>query len=189
MIPAHALRPHMVVVLEGRTWRVLEVRSQAGGAQAKGGVHARLLDVRDRREVERRLRPDDRLETAEVDTRTLRYSYRQGDEYHFLDPGTYETVPVPAEFLGPLLPFLVDDLPVRFESLEGRIVGCRFPDSVELRVTSTGPPTGQPGTNVWKEAFLENGMMIKVPPFIRSGEFVRVSVPERTYLERVRREP
>lgn len=187
MVPAHALRPHMVVSMDGQVWRVLEVKSHAGGAQTKGTVHARFVNLRTRNETDRRFRPEDRVETAEVQVRSLEYSYRDGDDYVFLDPGTYDPVPVPGTVLGPFLPFLTDGLPVQFEYLEGDPVGCRFPDSVELRIASTGPPMHQAEANVWKEAFLENGLMVKVPPFIETGETVRIEVATHRYLARVHR--
>lgn len=187
MVVAQSLRPHMVVLLDGQVWRVLDVKAHAGGAQTRGVVHARLLNVRTRNESERRFRPEDRVEEGEVEFRTLQYSYRDGNDHVFLDPRTYDPVPVPADFLGDRVPFLTDGLPVLFECLGGDLVGCRFPESVELRVASTAPASRQAEANVWKEAFLENGVMIKVPPFIESGETVRVRVADRTYLERVHR--
>ena len=187
MALASELRPHMVVTIDQETWRVLEVDAHAGGAQTKGTVHVRILNLRTRNESERRFRFGDRVEEAEVQVRVLRYSYRDGDDYHFLDPRTYETVPVPGSFLGPFLPFLTDGLELKIEFLGDDPVGCRFPETVDLEITSTGPSLHQAEANVWKEAWLANGMMVKVPLFLRTGERVRVDVRTQKYLERVHR--
>ena len=53
---------------------------------------------------------------------------------------------------------------------------------VDVKVANTMPPArSHGGMNVWKEARLENGVTIMVPPFIAPGEMIR----ERgTYVER-----
>lgn len=185
MVLASELRPHMTVRMDDQVWRVVEVTSHAGGAQTKGTVHALFRNLRTRNESDRRFRPEDRIESAEVEVRTLDYSYRAGNDYVFIDPRTFDPVPVPASFLGPLVPFLTDGLAVQIEFLEGDPVGCRFPGAVEMRVAATAPALHQPGANVWKDAFLENGMSIKVPLFIETGEVVRLEVATQKYLERV----
>ena len=54
-------------------------------------------------------------------------------------------------------------------------IGVLFPDVVEARVAETAPPFHAQGTdNVWKEARLENGARVMVPPFIGVGETIRV---------------
>ena len=40
--------------------------------------------------------------------------------------------------------------------------------------------------NVWKEARLENGVAVMVPPFIDVGEWVRVDVESGRYVERAK---
>ncbi len=187
MVIAAELRPHQVVRMDDQVWRVLEVKAHGGGAQTRGVVHARFLNVKTRNETERRFRPEDRLEEAEIQMKSLTYSYRHGDEYHFLDPRTYETTPVPAALLGPFLPFLTDELPVQMEFLVGEVIGCRFPDSVELKVASTGPTHHQAEANVWKDAFLDNGMTVKVPLFVETGDRIRLDVRTQKYLERMRK--
>jgi hypothetical protein len=40
--------------------------------------------------------------------------------------------------------------------------------------------------NVWKEARLENGVAVMVPPLIDVGEWVRVDVESGRYVERAK---
>jgi elongation factor P len=63
-----------------------------------------------------------------------------------------------------------------------------FPDIVEARVLSTAPPSHSQQDSAWKEAVLENGISIRVPLFIGSGELVRVEVKTGRYIERARAE-
>ncbi|MEM9420711.1 MAG: hypothetical protein AAGA25_16920 [Planctomycetota bacterium] len=40
-------------------------------------------------------------------------------------------------------------------------------------------------TNVMKEAVCETGLKVRVPPFIKEGEVVRINTETREYLNRV----
>jgi elongation factor P len=74
-------------------------------------------------------------------------------------------------------------VPVEF--VDGRLIGLVMPDVVDIAVTHTTPPArSHGGTNVWKEARLENGVTIMVPPFIAPGEMIRVDVTRGMYVER-----
>lgn len=55
-----------------------------------------------------------------------------------------------------------------------------------LKVTTTGSAVKGDSDAVWKSAVLENGMEIKVPPFIEVGDTVKVNVYTGQYVERVK---
>lgn len=61
-----------------------------------------------------------------------------------------------------------------------------FPESVDLRVTSTAQPMHQRETSALKEAVLENGMEVLVPLFIKEGELIQTKVATGKYLDRVK---
>jgi elongation factor P len=87
--------------------------------------------------------------------------------------------------LGRAATFLVESMTVPVELIDAHPVGIVMPDIVELKVADTAPPVRTHGdTNVWKEATLENGVKLMVPPFITAGETIRVDVEAGTYVER-----
>ena len=54
-------------------------------------------------------------------------------------------------------------------------------------MADTAAPYHTPGTdNVWKEAKLDNGVKVMVPPFIHVGEAIRVDVESGRYVERAK---
>ena len=66
-------------------------------------------------------------------------------------------------------------------------MGVKLPDSMELVVEYTEPGLkGATVTNTNKPAKLENGVTIQIPPFIESGEKIRVNPTEAKYIERVK---
>ena len=71
--------------------------------------------------------------------------------------------------------------------INDKAVSIEIPDFVELAVTDT-PPTlaGATATNQYKEATLETGLKVQVPPFIKGGEKIRIDTRTGEYLERVK---
>ena len=65
-------------------------------------------------------------------------------------------------------------------------IGVDLPDTMELKVVQT-EPTLQKATAsaVMKPATLETGLVIQVPPFVNSGDKVKVDTSEARYVQRV----
>ena len=67
------------------------------------------------------------------------------------------------------------------------MISFEVPNVVELEVTHTPPAIkGATATNQPKEAVLETGAKIRVPPFIDEGTVVRVDTRNGEYLERAK---
>jgi elongation factor P len=100
---------------------------------------------------------------------------------------TYEQTHLSAEDLGDAAQWLMPGLKIQVEFYDGSPIGIELPASMELTVTYTEPGLkGATVTNSNKPATLENGVSIQVPPFIESGERIRVNPTEGRYMERVK---
>ena len=67
------------------------------------------------------------------------------------------------------------------------MISIELPQTVDLRVTDTPPvAAGATATNQLKEAELETGLKVRVPPFIVNGELVRVKTEDGEYLGRAK---
>lgn len=186
MIPATGLHPGMAVRLDGAAYRVLEAEAHGGSGKPSGFVHARLLRLGAGTETERRFRLDEKVEALDLSKRGLEYSYQTGDEFYFMDPASFEQLPVPREILGEAEPFLKEGMRVHVELLGEQPVAVILPETVDLRVTSTAAPMHAHETSTLKRAVLENGMEVLVPLFIKEGEVIRIAVAGKKYVERVR---
>ena len=61
----------------------------------------------------------------------------------------------------------------------------QLPTSVVLEVTETEPGIrNATATNTFKPATMETGIIVQVPPFISSGEKIRVNTDDGSYIER-----
>jgi elongation factor P len=184
MLVASELKPGMVLRMEGQIYRALEVESRAGAAKLGGVVKAKLTNVRSGRMWEPHLRPQERVEVLQVERQLLEFLFRQGNTCTFMNPNTYEQIEVSGELLGPAEQFLQAGMEVPVEFFEGAPISAVLPDIMEARIVDTAPATRSQQDNAWKEARLDNGLVIRVPLFIAPGESVRVNLHTSQYVER-----
>jgi elongation factor P len=188
MVIATELRAGMAVRIEGQVYKVLEVESKAGAAKLGGVVKAKLSNVISGRMWEPHFRPQERLDNLELDRRNMEFLYTDDDNCTFMDPQSFEQVEVPLALVGPAEKFLQPGMQLPVELFEGRPISIVFPDVLEPRVSDTSPAMHAQQDSTWKEATLENGVVIRVPLFIGPGELVRVDVRTLRYLERAKSE-
>ncbi len=188
MVAASELRSGMAIRVGGELYKVISASYHAGGGQMGGVTHAKLRNLHTGAVRELRFRADETLEDVQLERRPMQVLYRDDEATHFMDTETFEQVSIENQRLGPAAAYLTEGSTVPVEFSEGRAVGVVFPDVVEVHVVETAPPTRSVGTeNVWKEARLDNGLVIQVPPFIAPGEWIRVDVATSTYVERAKR--
>ena len=118
--------------------------------------------------------------------RKMEYSYRDGDDFVFTDPETYEPMTVTLDLVGNAVDYMVENCPVQITFIEGNPAVLELPSSVVLTVTNA--PDGVKGdstTNVMKTVTLETGKTIQAPLFIKMGERLKVDTRDGKYMERV----
>lgn len=187
MLIGSALRGGMALRLEGEIYKVVGATYHAGGGKMGGVTHARLRNLRTGALREWRFRADEVVEQVDLDKVSLQFLYRDGGLTYFLNPETFEQVAIEDGRLGHAAAFLQGDAVLPVEFFEGRPVGVDVPDVVEASVTETAPAVHAHGSdNVWKEARLDNGLTIMVPPFIAVGERIRLDVQAGRYIERAK---
>lgn len=179
------LRPGTVLRLDGDIYRVLAVESHAGGGKMGGVTHAKLRNVRTGTPREWRFRPDQTVELVEIERRSMQYLYSEDALAYFMHPETFEQVALEAASLGSAARWLTEGLTLPVEFFEGQAVSVAVPDVLEATVAETAEPSHtQTADNVWKQARLDNGVDVLVPPFIAPGERIRVDVHAGRYVER-----
>lgn len=133
-----------------------------------------------------RVRPDDKVELAYLETREMQYSYREGDSLIFMDTETFDQMPLPAEFIGEQVGFLRENDLVRVVVYEGKPMTIELPAAVELKVIDTEPGIkGATAAAQYKPATVETGVKIDVPSFINIGDVIKIDTESGKYLSRV----
>ncbi len=176
------LKRGMVIRHQDRLYTVVDFNERHTGKQ-KPTVHVALRDLVDGHPVDRTL--DDLTPVVEVERshRPMQFLYARGDRRVFMDSETFEEIELHAAQLHGSEPFLAEGESYRVLCVEGRPLMIELPDVVTLKVAFTAPPSHSVGAaaNISKEARLENGLEIRVPLFIKTGDAIRVDTRTRAY--------
>ncbi len=180
------LKNGMVLNIEGQLWAVVDFQHVKPG-KGPAFVRTKLRDVESGKNVDKTFNAGTKVETANVDKRTMQYLYNDGSSYVFMDNSTYEQLEVAPEVVGDAKNFMLENQEAIVATNEGRVLFIELPASVELLIASTEPGLqGDRSTGGTKPATLETGHTIAVPLFITSGEKVKVDTRDSSYLGRVK---
>ncbi len=184
MVKATQLRPGMIIQHEGDLYAVFSVEHRTPGNK-RGAMQTKMRNLRTGAIIDYRFRAEDFVERAILDEVEFEYLYNEGDTYHFMNTETFEQIHLGRDILGDAVHYLIGNVRVKVEFFEGKPIGVVLPDTVDLTVVET-EPTVQKATAsaVMKPAKLETGLMIQVPPFINTGNKVRVDTSEGRYVQR-----
>jgi elongation factor P len=136
--------------------------------------------------TQNRVRPDDKVELAYLETKDMQYSYREGENFIFMDMETFDQLPLPAEFVGEQIQYIRENDTAKVTVYEGKPLNVEVPATVELKVIETEPGIkGATAAAQYKPATLETGAKVNVPSFINAGDVVKIDTVEGKYLGRV----
>jgi elongation factor P len=186
MLPASQIRTGMAIRYETRPYRVLAAEYHPGQGKMGGVLHARLKNLETGTLWEHSFRAELKLEDLPVEKRPLTFLYADTDSCHFMDPESYDQIPVPVSVIGDTARFLRPDMTLSVEFVGGTAVGILFPEVIEVRVCDTAPPLHNQQDSTWKPARLDNGIEIMVPQFIKASDTIRLDVENLKYMDRAK---
>ncbi len=185
-VQATNLRPGMVVSYQDAPHRVMSFQHRTPG-KGNAVVQAKLRNLRTGTQTETRLMSTENMERLNVEGRTMEYLYDDGDGMVFMDTENYEQITLGRDLIENEAPWLEANLKVTVQYIAEEAMGIELPKSLEVEIKETEPPLkGATASASPKHATLANGVVIKVPQFIETGEVVRVDPSEGRYIERAK---
>ncbi len=184
MITAGDFRNGVTFEEEGQVLQVIEFQHVKPGKGA-AFVRTKTKNVITGAVVEKSYNPTAKFPTAFIERKDMEYSYNDGELYYFMDPESYELVPINESDLSDNFKFVKENMVCKVLSYKGKVFGVEPPTFVTLQVTQTDPGfKGDTATNATKPATLETGAEIKVPLFIDEGEMINVDTRTGEYMSR-----
>ncbi len=184
MISAGDFRNGITFEYDGSVYQIIEFQHVKPGKGA-AFVRTKIKNVISGGVVEKTFNPTDKMPKAHIERKDMEYLYTDGDLYYFMDPETYEQMPVSASQIGDALKFVKENMQVKILSFKGNIFGIEPPNFVELAITETEPGfAGNTATGATKPATLETGAVVYVPLFIDNGEIVKIDTRTGEYMGR-----
>ena len=185
-ITAGDFRNGVTFEMDGNVFQVVEFQHVKPGKGA-AFVRTKYKNVVTGSINENSFNPTAKFETAFVERKDMQYSYNDGELYYFMDPETFDMVPLNADVLGDDFRFVKEEMTCKFISCKGKVFSVEPPTFVELEIVDTEPGfKGDTATNTLKPATLETGATVKVPLFIDNGTTIRVDTRTGEYVDRVK---
>jgi elongation factor P len=150
-------------------------------------LYLKLKNLKTGSITDERVHPDDKVDLAYLDTKEFQYSYKDGDDYVFMDSETFEQVTLNAQMVGDKILFLRENDVCKITFYEDKAIDMELPQTVVLKVVETEPGIkGATAAAQTKPATLDTGLKVNVPSFINEGELVVVDTAEKKYLRRAK---
>jgi len=183
-ISASDVRIGNLVEYQGKLWRILKKSHVKPG---KGGAFAQLemKAISDNTKLNERFRSEDKLEKAHVEPRQMQYLYPDGQDFVFMDLETFEQMSIANDDLTSQADFLLPNEEVQINFYNEQPIGIELPASVVMKVEETETVVkGQTAAGSGKPAIVETGLRVIVPPFVNTGDKIRINTDTGEYMER-----
>ncbi len=185
MATTNDLKNGMVLSIDNQLWSVVEFQHVKPG-KGPAFVRTKLKAVLSGKVVDRTFNAGTKVETANVDKRTMQYLYKDGGDFVFMDVDTYDQVNVSGDVVGTAADYMLENQNAIVATHDAAPLYVELPASVVLEITHTEPGLqGDRSTGGTKPATLETGAQIAVPLFLESGTKVKVDTRDGSYLGRV----
>ena len=184
MATTNDLKNGIVLNLDGQLWTVTDFQHVKPG---KGGAFVRttLKNVMSGKVVDKTFNAGLKIETANVDKRSMTFLYKDGTDFVFMDTQDYDQPRIPAATVGNAASYLLEEQTAVVAFNNGVPLYVELPAAVELTIRQTDPGVqGDRSTGGTKPATLETGVQVQVPLFITTGEKVKVDTRTGEYLGR-----
>lgn len=184
MISSNDFRTGVSIELDGSVWRVVEFLHVKPGKGA-AFVRTKLKNVQTGSVVERTFRAGETVPQANLEKSVMQHTYREADQYVFMDMETYEEARMTAAQIGARVKYLKEEMEVNVLRWQDQILEVELPNSVVLKITETDPGVkGDTATGGTKPAIVETGAQVMVPLFISIGERIKIDTRNDSYLGR-----
>ena len=148
-------------------------------------VQASIRSIRTGKSSDVRFSSTEKIDVVPMNVRKMDFSYKDGEDYVFSDPETYETVTVTPEIVGEAKNYLIENASVTMTFVEDKAVQIELPSSVVLKVTDAPEGVrGDSANNVQKTVTVETGITVQAPLFIKTGEKIKIDTRTGKYMER-----
>lgn len=189
MISVSDIKRGVLLDIDGAPWQVIDVAVQTPSARGASTLtKVKVKNLITGQVLNKSYRGGEMVELADCEKRKVQFLYATDDEYAFMDEETYDQFTLTADSIGDSAGFLTEGLSVRSVLYNGGVINVELPNTVDLEITDTAPAIkGATAQAQLKPAELETGIQVLVPPYLTTGEKIRVDTRNNKFIERVKK--
>jgi elongation factor P len=186
MVTTSDFKKGLIIQLDGAPCVIVDVQFQSPSARgANTMVKTKYRNLLTSQVLEKTFRSGDKVDEADFERHKGQYLYADGDRGVFMDMENYEQFEMEADAFALISPYLLDGTDVTLGLFQGRMVSVDLPMTVELNVIETPPVIkNATATAQTKEATLETGFKLQVPPYLETGDRIKVDTRDGRFISR-----
>ena len=187
MINSSDMKRGVLLDLDGAPWQIVDCTFQSPSARGASTLtKIRIKNLKTGQMLSKSYRGGEMVPTADCEKRPIQFLYRDGDEFVFMDQESYDQFNRTKEDLGGDWGYLTEGLEMRSMLYNGEVIAVELPTTVDLEITDTAPALKNATAQAQlKSAELETGLEIQVPPYLKTGEKIRVDTRDGRFVSRV----
>lgn len=185
MIQAGDFRKGTTFEMDGDVWQIIDFQHVKPGKGA-AFVRTKIRSVMTGSNRDMTFNPNEKYEEARIETREMQYLYNDGTLYYFMDPESYEQLPIDKVSVEEAILYIKENDMATIKFFKGKAFQVYPPNFVELEITQTEPGIkGNTATGATKPATVETGATVNVPLFVNEGDKIKIDTRTGEYLSRV----
>lgn len=154
-----------------------------------GTIKVKVKNMRNGATTLEGFKSGDRVEDISVHKKQVTFLYADSDSVVVMDPDSYDQISVDRQVIGEKVNFLQDGMTVWLRLWEkesgDEVLDIELPASLVFTVTDAAPgEKGNSASNMYKDGKLENGLKVRIPLFVNTGDKIKVSTLDGSYIER-----
>lgn len=170
---------------EGKLYQVVEWQHVCQPRLA-AFIRGKIKNIETGQVIERNFKTNEKVDPVQLEKKDMQYLYNDGEIYYFMDPETYEQIPVNKADCERILDYLMDGLMCSVSFANGKLLSVEPPLFVELEIVECDPAVaGDTAKSAYKTAKVETGKELKVPLFVNNHDRIRIDTRTGEYMERI----
>ena len=184
MISVNEFKNGLTIQYNNDLWRIVEFQHVKPG-KGSAFVRSKLKSLRTGAVQEYTFRSTAKVETADIQTKSMQYLYNDGSSYVFMDTSTYDQLAIPNEQIGDEANYLLENMIVNVVMHEGETLCIQMTKTNDYKDYKTETNIkGDTSSGGGKPATMETGLVVNVPFFINEGDVLTINTADGTYVSR-----
>ncbi len=185
MIEANTLRKGTTFSQDNDIFKVLEFTHNKT-ARSSATIRVKIQNLRSGSITQKTFNGGERVQDISLEHSEAEYLYSKGELYYFMDLETYEQPAIHKDGLTEIIPYLVENMPVKISTYNDEPISIEIPLTVELQVTEAEPGfAGDTASGATKPVTVSTGLVVQTPLFVNVGDVIRIDTRTGVYQTRV----
>lgn len=129
MIVAGDFRNGVTVEFDGGVWTIVDFQHVKPGKGA-AFVRTKIKNVMTGAVIERTFNPTDKMPRAHIESKEMEYLYNDGELYYFMDPESYEQIPLNHGIVEEAIKYVKENSRVNIRYFNGAPFPWKLPTSL-----------------------------------------------------------